>query len=84
VNGAQDMGGQMGFGPVEAEADEPSFHADWEKRAFGLTIAMGAAGAWNLDMSRYARESLPPAEYLASSYYEIWARGSRNSCCRRA
>jgi nitrile hydratase subunit beta len=75
VNGAQDMGGQMGFGPVEAEANEPSFHADWEKRAFGLNLAMGAAGAWNLDMGRYARESLPPAEYLTSSYYEIWTKG---------
>jgi nitrile hydratase beta subunit len=75
VNGAQDMGGQMGFGPVEAESNEPPFHADWEKRAFGLNLAMGAAGAWNLDMGRYARESLPPAEYLTSSYYEIWTKG---------
>ena len=23
-------------------------------------------------MSRHARESLPPAQYLSSSYYEIW------------
>jgi nitrile hydratase subunit beta len=26
-------------------------------------------------MSRHARESLPPAEYLTSSYYEIWTKG---------
>jgi len=75
MNGAQDMGGQMGFGPVEAETDEPTFHADWEARVLGLTIAMGAARAWNLDMGRFARESLPPAEYLTSSYYQIWLRG---------
>jgi nitrile hydratase len=75
VNGAQDMGGQMGFGPVEPEQDEPCFHADWEKRAFGLALAMGATGAWSLDASRHARESLPPAEYLSSSYYQIWAKG---------
>ena len=65
----------MGFGPVAPEPDEPWFHADWEKRAFGVTLAMGATGAWTIDMSRHARESLPPAEYLASSYYEIWTKG---------
>ena len=27
MNGAQDMGGQHGFGPVEPERDEPPFHA---------------------------------------------------------
>jgi nitrile hydratase len=36
---------------------------------------MGAARAWNVDMGRHARESLPPAEYLSSSYYQIWFRG---------
>ena len=43
-----------------------------ERRVFALTLAMGASGSWNLDMSRHARESLPPARYLSSSYYEIW------------
>jgi nitrile hydratase len=37
-----------------------------------LTLAMGATGQWNLDQSRAARESLPPAQYLAGSYYRIW------------
>ena len=75
MNGAQDLGGMMGFGRISHEPDEPWFHAPWERRVFGLTLAMGATGAWNLDMSRHARESLPPAEYLSSSYYEIWMRG---------
>lgn len=72
MNGAQDLGGMMGFGPVQPEADEPPFHAPWERRAFALTLAMGFTGQWNIDMARQARESLPPARYLASSYYEIW------------
>ena len=72
MNGVHDMGGMHGFGPVQREDNEPVFHADWERRAFALTLAMGATGCWNLDMSRFARESLPPALYLASSYYEIW------------
>jgi nitrile hydratase beta subunit len=75
MNGAQDLGGMMGFGRIGFEPDEPWFHAPWERRAFGVTLAMGATGAWNLDMSRHARESLPPAEYLSSSYYEIWTKG---------
>jgi nitrile hydratase len=64
-----------GFGPVRQDADEKTFHAEWERRVFGLTLAMGASGAWNIDMSRHARESLHPAEYLASSYYQIWLTG---------
>ncbi|WP_029030584.1 nitrile hydratase subunit beta [Salinarimonas rosea] len=75
MNGAQDLGGMHGFGPVVREADEPLFHAPWERRAFGVTLAMGATGSWTLDASRHARESLPPAEYLCASYYEIWAKG---------
>jgi nitrile hydratase len=39
-----------------------------------ITVAMGASGQWNIDLSRSARESLPPAIYLSSSYYEIWIR----------
>jgi nitrile hydratase subunit beta len=72
VNGVHDMGGMHGFGPVVPEPDEPVFHADWERRTFALTLAMGATGTWNLDGSRFARERVPPARYLASSYYEIW------------
>ena len=75
MNGPQDLGGQMGFGPVAPEKDEPVFHADWEKRALGLTLAAGPMGGWTLDESRHVRESLHPADYYASSYYEIWIKG---------
>jgi nitrile hydratase beta subunit len=75
MNGVHDMGGMMAFGPVEPEPDEPTFHAEWERRVFGINIAASATGAWNLDMGRSVRESLPPAEYVASSYYEIWLSG---------
>lgn len=74
MNGVHDMGGLQGFGPVRPEAHEPLFHAAWEARAMALTVAMGASGQWNIDLSRACRESLPPAVYLASSYYEIWIR----------
>jgi nitrile hydratase len=72
MNGAQDLGGMMGFGPVAPEKDEPLFHAPWEERALAVTVACGALGAWTLDESRHARETIPPARYLSLSYYEIW------------
>ena len=75
MNGAHDMGGVHGFGPVEPEPDEPVFHAEWERRAFAITVAMGATGEWNIDMSRFARENRAPADYLAKSYYELWLAG---------
>ncbi|MEP9396209.1 nitrile hydratase subunit beta [Mesorhizobium sp. KR2-14] len=74
MNGPQDLGGQMGFGPVAPEKDEPYFHAEWEKRALGVTLCAGAMGHWTLDESRYTRESLHPADYYSSSYYEIWIK----------
>ena len=74
MNGPQDLGGQMGFGPVAPEKNEPIFHAEWEKRALGVTLAAGGMGAWNIDESRHARESLRPADYYSSSYYEIWIK----------
>lgn len=74
MNGAQDLGGQMGFGPVAPETDEPLFHAPWEARALGVTLACGAMGHWTIDESRHARETLHPVDYLSSSYYEIWTK----------
>ncbi len=74
MNGPQDLGGQMGFGPVAPETNEPVFHAEWEKRALGVTLTAGAMGHWNIDESRHTRESLHPADYYASSYYEIWIK----------
>ena len=75
MNGAQDLGGMMGFGPVVPDPDQPLFHAAWERRALGLTLAAGACGMWNIDMSRHARETLPPPQYLTKSYYDIWISG---------
>jgi nitrile hydratase len=74
MNGAQDLGGMMGFGPVMPEPETPVFHAEWEKRALAITLACGALGQWAGDRGRYVRETLPPIEYLTSSYYEIWTK----------
>ncbi len=65
-----DLGGRDGFGPVTPEPEGELFHAAWEPRALALTLAMGATGAWNIDMSRSARETLP--DYARLDYYRVW------------
>jgi nitrile hydratase subunit beta len=79
LNGVHDMGGMDGFGKVEAEPNEPVFHEKWEGRVLAMVRAMGAAGAFNIDTSRFYRESLPPHIYLASSYYRKWFLGLENN-----
>jgi nitrile hydratase beta subunit len=77
MNGGHDLGGMHGLGPIQAEPEavEPVFHADWERRVFGMVRVLGALGKWNGDMSRHARERQHPAEYLRHSYYENWLAG---------
>jgi len=77
MNSAHDLGGMHGFGPInpEPEEEEPVFHAAWEKRVFGLILALVALGKWNIDMGRHARERQHPVDYLRHTYYENWLAG---------
>ena len=75
MNGVHDMGGMHGMGAMVIEKDEPVFHARWEARTYALQRAAAFHGKWNTDMSRFSRERMPPAEYLAASYYERWLFG---------
>ena len=72
MDGIHDLGGIQGFGPVEVEVDEPVFHAEWERRAFRLTIAAMMAGHLN-GRFRHTIERMDPTWYLESPYYEHWA-----------
>ncbi|MBW4710254.1 nitrile hydratase subunit beta [Roseobacter sp. YSTF-M11] len=67
-----DMGGRYGDGRVVPEPEDQVFHEDWHKRALAVTLAAGAHGAWNIDVSRHARERLAPMDYARFSYYEKW------------
>ena len=75
MNSVHDMGGMDGFGPVKPEKNEPVFHEKWEGRVLAINRAMGYTGTWNGDISRFAKERLPPDVYLGSSYYRRWALG---------
>lgn len=70
MNGVHDMGGMHGMGRIEREQGEPVFHHMWEGRVFGLRRAMGAWRKWNIDVTRYEVELVPPVDYLRMSYYE--------------
>ncbi|NND49020.1 MAG: nitrile hydratase subunit beta [Rhizobiales bacterium] len=77
MNGGHDLGGMHGLGPInpEPEAAEPVFHAEWERRAFAVTLACGMLGEWNIDSARHARERQHPADYINNSYYQNWLAG---------
>src|SRR5436190_773295 len=64
MDGVHDMGGMHGFGKVEAEQDEPVFHADWEARTQALYRAMSYTGVWVIDQARYARDKVGVIEAL--------------------
>jgi nitrile hydratase len=83
MDGVHDMGGMDGFGKVEPEANEPVFHAPWEARVLAMQRAMGYAGAWAIDMSRFAQERLPPPVYLSVSYYQRWALAMEKNVVER-
>ena len=73
MNGAHDLGGMHGFGPVVR--DDAVFHAEWEKRVRAMNQVLAAQRLRTLDQSRYAIERMPPADYLRSSYFERWLAG---------
>jgi len=65
----------MCFGPVRREADEPIFHADWERRVFAINMAT-LAFVGPVDRARHAIERMNPVTYLSTSYYEHWLAGT--------
>lgn len=75
MNGVHDLGGMHGFGPVIREQNEPVFHSEWEKRVFAMTLTAMGRRVYNVDEFRRAIERMPPAGYLAASYYEKWLHG---------
>ncbi len=74
MNGIHDLGGMHGFGAIPREQDpEPVFHARWESRVYGIVTAIREErDVYAPYGSRHYIESIPPARYLAASYYEKW------------
>ena len=72
-----DVGGTQGFGAVDITDDAEPFHADWEARVVGMLNALREQGLFNTNEFRDAIESMPPTEYLSTSYYERWFEAIR-------
>lgn len=72
MNGIHDLGGITGLGPVTIEADEPLFHAEWERRVFGVITTYFVSGLCPPDEFRHSIERMDGIEYLTSSYYDHW------------
>lgn len=68
-----DLGGKDGYGVVTPEPEGELFHADWERTALAITLAMGATGTWSIDKSRSVREVL--SDYSSLTYYQVWIKG---------
>lgn len=69
---AHDLGGKSHFARVPRSDGDALFTSEWERKVFGMTFATLAQGIYNTDENRYARESMDPSEYSASSYWALW------------
>jgi nitrile hydratase beta subunit len=72
MDGIHDLGGMHGFGPVVVPGGDAPYHERWEARVFALHVLAGMEGLSGRPGGRATREEMPPAEYLAASYYERW------------
>jgi len=73
------MGGRFGDGAIQpASTKDKTFKETWHARALAVTLATGSLRQWNLDMSRHARECLPPKDYCEFSYYNKWISALAN------
>ncbi len=75
ARGVHDLGGASGWGRIPYQPDEPPFHADWERRVFGLLGAVTSATARRPGEFRYALERLHPNDYFDNGYYGRWLAG---------
>lgn len=77
MDGAHDMGGKTGFGPVCPEAQEPVFHESWEATTWALLVlAIGKMRAHTPDAYRHSVERMKASWYLTSRYYERMLTGT--------
>jgi hypothetical protein len=66
------VGGMMGFGPVDPTDRYTPFEYVWEARVWAISVLLTAKGVLPLDAKRDAGEQMSADEYREMSYYERW------------
>ena len=73
MDGAHDLGGREGFGPIDVNEPEAPFPADWEGRMWAMAKMTGQPD-WTIDWWRHVRELIAPLDYLNRPYFDQWAQ----------
>ena len=73
MDGAHDLGGKQGFGPIELESDFIAFHEPWQGRGWAI-IRSTFQSDWTLDWWRHVRELIDPVDYLSRPYFDSWVQ----------
>ena len=73
MDGAHDLGGKQGFGPIDTDEPEVPFQHEWEGRMWGMARCTDAP-EWTIDWWRHVRELIDPIDYLDRPYYDSWAQ----------
>ncbi len=71
MDGAHDLGGKQGFGPIEIESYFIAFHESWQGRGWAI-IRSTFRSDWTLDWWRHVRELIDPVDYLTRHYFDSW------------
>ena len=73
MDGVHDLGGKQGFGPIDVDEVEASFHVDWEGRMWAIAQCARSPD-WTIDWWRHVRELIDPVDYLSRPYFDSWAQ----------
>jgi nitrile hydratase len=72
MDGVHDLGGRVGFGPIDVGEPEVLFHHAWEERTLAVIRSMTRPVPWSIDWFRHVRELIEPVDYLSRPYYDQW------------
>ncbi len=72
MDGIHDLGGRVGFGPIDVNEPEEQFHHAWEARTLAIIRAVTRPVPWSIDWFRQVREMIEPVDYLTRPYYDQW------------